>query len=108
MAHVDQFFRLFARSDDESAIRLDKLVDGLQTIPGPGLHTLAHRVVQVDADIDFFRLVLRHSFFQREVVRGHDGEGFRGYSIAFRAVTVPPQIDPRLAFTIPPQHDALT
>src|SRR5580700_2528421 len=105
MAHGDQLFRLFARRDNERAIGLDEFVDGLQTIPGPGLHALAHGVVQVDADIDFFRLVLRHSFFERVVVRGHDGEGFCGVSVAFRAIAVTAERDARLAFPVRRQND---
>src|SRR5207244_8160605 len=61
------------RSDQRPA-GLEQLVDGLQAVPGPGLHAFEEGVIDADADVHLPRLVLRLSLLERQLVGGHDGD----------------------------------
>ena len=67
---------------------LVKLVDGLQTVPGPGLNALAHGVVHVNGYVDLTRFIDGQVFFQFFGAVGYDGELLCGNAIALRRVAI--------------------
>ena len=85
---LDQRGGVLAGGHDQSAARLGQFVDGLEAVPGPGLDSLAHGVIDVDGDIHGGGLINGHALlkFQRRI--GYNGELLRRDAVPFGRVSV--------------------
>ena len=103
---LDQLVGRLGRGDQQGAARGQQLVDRLQSVPGPGLDTLAQRVVDGDGDVVVVGFVPGKMLLQFLFAVGDHGELLGRDAVAFGRIAVTPEGDADLPILLGGEDDA--